>query len=276
MLFAVLLTLVRFPPTTWRFTEEQGWHPQTADELAARDATAGPAAVVAVQPWDLTLAEAARNRFLYLIGVLFMLGLFGGLLAIGQLAAYAEEQLDVSAATAGVLVAVLAVGNGLGRPTSGWLGARLGVRRSMAVAYAVLACGLAVMGLAGSMAVAVPAAFVTGLAFGGALALTPIMVALLFGASYLARLYGLIFIIGFGIGGLLGGIAGGRLVEAADGSYTMPFLVAAALAVVAAVLVRTLLPAPGRERQHTPRSQQAFDEFVAQLAALSGATQTRT
>jgi MFS family permease len=268
LVFALLLTIVRFPPLTWAFTQDRGWHPAPA---GAAPAPRGPAPMFELNEWDMRLAEAVRNRYLYIAGGIFMLGMFGGLLAIGQLAVYAEEHLEVSAALGGLLVAVFAVGNGTGRPTAGWLSARIGVRRSLVLAYAMMAAGLATLALSDAPAIAFPAAVLTGLAFGGSLALTPVVTALLFGTSFLARIYGLVFVIGFGIGGLSGGFTGSRLVVAFDGSYTIAFLLAATVAGLAALAARLLLPSQGQERQHTPRTKSAFDDFVAALASLKPA-----
>lgn len=261
VVYAVLLSLVRFPPATWAFTEERGWHPAPA---AATTGTA-PAPVFEIQPWDLHLGETLRNRYLYILGGIFMLGMFGGLLAIGQLALYAKDHLGVSAAVAGMFVAAFALGNGSGRPLTGWISARLGLRRTMSLVYLVLAVGLGVLAVVELPAVAFPAAVLTGLAFGGSLALTPVMTAMLFGTSYLARNYGFVFVLGFGIGGLAGGIVGSRLVVGLDGNYTVPFVLAGVLALLAAVLAHLLLPAAGMERRHNERTKAALDAWLASL-----------
>jgi MFS family permease len=255
---AVLVTIVRFPPADWTWDAEHGWHPGARVDASPR---------IQRFAWDLTLGEAIRTRYLWALGLLFLLCTSGGLLAIGQAAAWAEEDqptgLGVSAGLAAVVVMALSLANGTGRPTFGWLSSRLGVRRSMVLAYSLLACGLAAMAASTSVGTAIPAALLTGLAFGGALSLNPVMTTALFGVSSLGRIYGFLFFVGFGLGGVLGPLLGGSLYDLLD-DYAPVFLVAAGASVLAAVLARLLLPGPGRERQHTARS-------LAALAARSDA-----
>jgi OFA family oxalate/formate antiporter-like MFS transporter len=219
---------------------------------------------------DLTFAEAIRNRYLWTLGLLFLLCTSGGLLAIGQAAAWAEEEaptgLGVSAQLAAVVVMTLSLANGTGRPTFGWLSSRLGLRRSMVLAYTLLAVGLAGLAASTTVGTALPAALLTGLAFGGALSLNPVMTTFLFGVSSLGRIYGFLFLIGFGFGGVLGPLLGGSLYDLLD-DYAPVFLVAAGASVLAALLARLLLPGPGQERQHTARSRAAFDAMLAERVA---------
>ncbi len=258
---AVLVTLVRFPPAEWAWDAERGWHPDPSV-----DAPEG----IQRFAWDFTFAEAIRNRYLWTLGLLFLLCTSGGLLAIGQAAAWAEEEaptgLGVSAQLAAVVVMTLSLANGTGRPTFGWLSSRLGLRRSMVLAYTLLAVGLAGLAASTTVGTALPAALLTGLAFGGALSLNPVMTTFLFGVSSLGRIYGFLFLIGFGFGGVLGPLLGGSLYDLLD-DYAPVFLVAAGASVLAALLARLLLPGPGQERQHTARSRAAFDAMLAERVA---------
>jgi MFS transporter, OFA family, oxalate/formate antiporter len=258
----LLVTLVRFPPTDWSWNEERGWHPSETDGSVSHG--------VQHFEWDFTLAEAIRNRYLWALALLFLFSTSGGLLAIGQAAAWAEEPtpsgLGVSAGLAAVVVMALSVANGSGRPTFGWISARLGLRRSMVLAYSLLAAGLVAMALSTAMWMAIPAALLTGLAFGGALSLNPVMAAFLFGVSSLGRIYGFLFFVGFGVGGVVGPLLGGALYDRLE-DYAPVFLVAAGASLAAAASSRLLLPAPGAERQHTPRTSAALAEFFAGLPA---------
>jgi MFS family permease len=260
---AGLVTLVRFPPADWSWDAERGWHP---DPQSA--ATAG----VPHFARDLTFGEALRNRYLWVLGMLFLLCTSGGLLAIGQAAAWAEEDaptgLGVSPGLAALVVMALALANGTGRPTFGWLSSRLGLRRSMVLAYTLLACGLAGLAASSTVGTAIPAALLTGLAFGGALSLNPVMTRSLFGVSALGRTYGFLFFIGFGLGGVVGPLLGGSLYDLVD-DYAPVFLVAAAASVLAAVSARVLLPGPGQERQHTARSRAALEAMAAEASPVS-------
>jgi OFA family oxalate/formate antiporter-like MFS transporter len=273
VVYALLATLVRFPPANWAHSEDRGWHPRG-------EADAPPVAGLVVSADDLTLGEAARSRYLWLLGFLFLAAITGGLTAISQLAPFVEEAapvgLGLSVGVAAAVIVVFSFHNGLGRPFSGWVSARLGVRRTMVVFYALMAVGMALLSLSTAWtALVIPGVVVTGLAFGGVLAINPIMTVMLFGISYVARIYGLVFVLGFGIGGLVGPLVGGALYDAAD-SYVPAFVAGGALAAVSAVLVRVLLPAPGTERQHSPRTMTSLTpppEPLGGDAAGDGAAQ---
>jgi MFS family permease len=267
----LLVSLVRFPPPGWTWTAERGWHALEADEVQHE-------AGVQRFPWDLTLAEAIRNRYLWALALLFLFSTSGGLLAIGQAAAWAEEEapsgLGVSAGLAAVVVMALSLANGSGRPTFGWISGRLGLRRSMTLAYSILACGLIGLAVSTNVAMAIPAALVTGLAFGGALSLNPVMAAFLFGVSSLGRIYGFLFLVGFGLGGVIGPLLGGVLYDRME-DYAPVFLVAAAASALAALSARLLLPAPGAERQHTDRTRAALEDFFVAVRSGQGSPADR-
>jgi OFA family oxalate/formate antiporter-like MFS transporter len=249
--YALLATLVRFPPPNWVFADGRGWHPR-------EDADGPPGGGQVVSVTDLTLAEAVRSRYLWLLGLLFLAGIVGGLIAISQLAPFVEDAppagLGLSVALAAAVIVVFSVHNGLGRPFAGWVSARLGVRRTMVAFYALMAVGMALLSLSTFWTPLVVLGVVaTGLAFGGVLAINPIMTVMLFGISYVARIYGFVFVLGFGFGGLLGPLTGGAVYDATD-SYLPAFVAGGVLAAASALLVRLLLPGPGAERQHTPRT----------------------
>ncbi|MEM8621840.1 MAG: MFS transporter [Actinomycetota bacterium] len=260
-----LASLVRFPPVGWTWTEANGWHharPDAADRASVEQFSAG-----------LTLAEALHNRHLWTLALLFLLCTSGGLLAIGQAAAWAENSkpsgLGVSAGTAAIVVGVLSLANGLGRPAFGLLSAHLGARRSMVLAYTSLAGGLAAMAVVPVVWLAIPAVFIIGLSFGGALSLNPVMAASLFGVRSVGRIYGFLFFIGFGFGGLVGPLLGGVLYDRLN-DYAPVFVLAAAMSATAAVLARRLLPPPDTECQYTPPSLNASSVSPSR-ASLAGA-----
>lgn len=206
----------------------------------------------AAGPVGDTLGAAVRTSHLWFLALQFFLVVFGGLMVIGQVAAIVREAppsgSGLGPATAATLVAVLGVCNALGRPLFGGLSSLVGIRTAMVLCSLVMAGGLALLAIAATAPVAAVAVALLGLAFGGSLALSPIMTAAIFGAAFVARVYGLVYAIGFGAGGFAGSQAGG-VVVGLTGSYDGALLAAGAMAVAAGIVARLTLPARGNERR---------------------------
>jgi len=254
-IFAVVLliiaTILRFPPADWHFVAGKGWQPMEGDAAAAargRDE-------VAVNPNDLTFAEAARTPQMWLTGVMFFLSIFGGLMAISQLAAFARDAqpagIGMVAAAAALVVMTMAIFNGAGRPTWGAISDIIGIRNAYMIVICLMIAAMLTLSIAATPTMMFVAAGLTGFAFGGTLALNPILTTAFFGSTYVARIYGLVFLIGFGGGGFFGPMVGG-MVRTQTGSYDMAFLSAAATATVALVLAFFLVPKRGQENLKRP------------------------
>jgi len=252
--FAVALliigTVLRFPPADWHFVPGKGWEPMEGDAAAARGKDA-----VAINPQDLTFAEAARTPQMWLTGVMFFLSIFGGLMAISQLAAFARDAqpagIGMVAAAAALVVMTMAIFNGAGRPTWGIISDYIGIRNAYMIVIGFMIAAMLTLSIAATPTMMFVAAALTGFAFGGTLALNPILTTAFFGSTYVARIYGLVFLIGFGGGGFFGPMVGG-IVRTQTGSYDMAFLSAAATAAVALVLAFFLVPKRGQEHLKRP------------------------
>lgn len=250
--YLVLATLVRFPPPGWVFDPEHGWQWRPRPDGAHLDEES----TVTHDPMDLRLREALGVPALWWLSVTFLLAVVGGLTTISELAPYIEAAepagLDAAPVTAAALIVVFSLHNGLGRPLSGWASARVGLKRATLGCYLLMATGMLVLSAATVWEpLVVPGVMLTGLAFGSTLALNPTMTVALFGASYVARIYGVVFVIGFGIGGLVGPPLGGALLDL-TGSYVPAFVAGAAASLLAAAGA-VLLPAG--ERQHSTRTR---------------------
>ena len=252
--FAVVLliiaTVLRFPPSDWHFVPGKGWQPMDGDAIAARGKDE-----VAVNPNDLTFAEAARTPQMWLTGAMFFLSIFGGLMAISQLAAFARDAqpagIGMVAAVAALVVMTMAIFNGAGRPTWGAISDLIGIRNAYMIVICLMIAAMLTLSIAATPTMMFVAAGLTGFAFGGTLALNPILTTAFFGSTYVARIYGLVFLIGFGGGGFFGPMVGG-MVRTQTGSYDMAFLSAAATATVALVLAFFLVPKRGQEHLKRP------------------------
>lgn len=196
----------------------------------------------------LRFAQAVRTRQLWVLGGVFFLTISGALMVTSQLAALVQvappRGPGLTAALAAGVITVLAVCNGFGRPLWGWISGRLGPRTCLVVCPCLMAIALLGLALAlpagGRVGVTLSVALL-GLAFGGALALNPIMASAVFGPAYVARIYGLIFLLGFSFGGFLGPQIGARIRALSD-SETPALYAGAAAALAAAVLAALFLP----------------------------------
>lgn len=251
VVYLALTTLVRFPPPDWRFDADRGWH-----HLPAHDRAPLGRSQNAHDPTDLTLREALHSRALWLLSITFLLAVIGGLTTISELAPFIEAAqptgLGATPGTAAALIVIFSLHNGLGRPLSGWASARAGLRHATLGCYLLMAAGMLVLAAATAWnPLVVPGVMVTGLAFGSILALNPTMTVALFGASFVARIYGVVFVVGFGVGGLLGPPLGGAVLDA-TGSYVPVFVAGAVASILAAGGAIAL---PDGERQHSARTR---------------------
>jgi len=253
--FALVLLIIgsalRFPPADWHFVPGQGWQPMDGAAAAALGQNE-----VAVDPQDLSFAEAVRTPQMWLTGLMFFLSIFGGLMAVSQLAAFARDApssgVGMAATGAGLVVMTLAIFNGAGRPAWGAISDLIGIRNAYMVVIGLMIAAMLSLSLAATPTALFVAAALTGFAFGGTLALNPILTTAFFGSSYVASIYGLVFLLGFGGGGFFGPLVGG-MVRTATGNYDMAFLTAAATASAALVLAFFLVPKRGQEHLKRPR-----------------------
>jgi len=252
VVYLALTTLVRFPPPDWTFDGDRGWQ-----HLSGHDrAQLGRQAQNAPDPADLTLREALDSRALWLLSITFFLAIIGGLTTISELAPFIESAeptgLGATPGTAAALIVVFSLHNGLGRPLSGWASARAGLRHATLGCYLLMAAGMLVLAAATAWApLVLPGVMITGLAFGSILALNPTMTVALFGASFVARIFGVVYVIGIGAGGLLGPPLGGAVLDA-TGSYVPVFIAGAVASMLAAGGAVAL---PDGERQHSTRTR---------------------
>lgn len=253
LVFAVVLviigTILRFPPSDWHFVQGVGWQPRDGiggDEKAAQKMAQQPA----VDARDLPFVEAVKTPQLWFAGLLFFLSISGGLMAVSQIAAFARDPLPaglaIVAAVAAQVVILIAIFNGSGRPFWGYVSNKVGLKTAYPLVLILMASAMAVLAVADSLPILALGAAMTGFAFGGTLALAPILTTAFFGPSFIGSIYGLVFLLGFGFGGLIGPMAGGY-VRTTTGDYSPAFFAVAGVALVGAVLAALFIPKKGHE-----------------------------
>jgi MFS family permease len=181
-----------------------------------------PPRVVEQAPLDLrTVIRLRLFRWLYVSALLMSLALF---VPFVFLVSYAKDH-GITEGHAATLVSFLGLGSLAGRLVLGIFAGRLGVLRLYVGCFLVLAASFALWAVGGgAFAILATFAVVLGIAYGGYVALSPAVMAELFGLASLGAVLGASYTAG-GIGGLVGPPAAGWLIDT-TGSY-VPAIVAA-------------------------------------------------
>ena len=191
---------------------------------------------------DYDWQQMVRTRQFALLWLMYAFSAFAGLMIIGHMAKIAALQmagLDLGF----LLVAVLAVGNALGRVIAGMVSDRIGGIRTMLIVFVAQAAMMGALAFSNTVAALVPVAAAVGFCYGANLSLFPSTTAGFFGTKNLGVNYGLVFT-AWGVGGVFGSMAAGSIVDSA-GSYGLAYAIAAGLCVLAAGLTfATKPPAP--------------------------------
>jgi OFA family oxalate/formate antiporter-like MFS transporter len=223
---------LRNPPEGWR---PAGWAPPSPKEISLQTAT------------DYPPGETLRTGTFYRMWIAYALGTAAGLMVIGHLAAFAEG-VGFSARDAALSVGVLSAGNGCGRIGSGWLSDHIGRTRTLALAMGVTALLLFLEPRVGTVPLLFGSVFLIGYCYGSQLAVFPSATADFFGIRNLGNNYGLL-LTAWGTAGVIGPMAGGKIFDVTK-SYQAAFLIAAALAFLAAVVIATVRPPTPRRPVH--------------------------
>ncbi len=215
---------LRNPPQGWR---PAGWIPPAPEEASFRTL------------WDYPPGKMLRTGTFYRMWFAYALGTSAGLMVIGHLAAFAEGA-GFSPRDAALSVGILSAGNGFGRIASGWLSDHIGRIRTLCLVMGTTALLLLLQPRVGTVPLLFGSVFLIGYCYGSQLAVFPSATADFFGIRNLGNNYGLL-LTAWGTAGVIGPMAGGKIFDATK-SYTTAFLIAAALAFLAAVIIATVRP----------------------------------
>jgi MFS family permease len=190
------------------------------------------------------IGSAVRTRAfaaLYASGVLMSLALFQ---VFVFLAPYAEDQ-GISKVRAAVLVGVVGGSSIVGRIGLGFVADRLGRIRTFQACFLAMAASYFIWLVSHSFGPLLVFAVVMGVGYGGFIALSPAVVADLFGTAGMGGVIGLQYTAA-GIGGLIGPIAAGRVIDSAG--YAWAIGLSGAMAFLSFVALLWLPRAPGPQR----------------------------
>jgi OFA family oxalate/formate antiporter-like MFS transporter len=209
---------LKAPPPGWK---PAGWAPPAP--------AAGAAAQKATR--DFTHEETTKDMKFWLLYLAYFCGSFAGLMVIGHLAGFGRDQGLTAMAAAGA-VSSLAFSNAATRILSGWF---------VDVTFAVQAAAMvAIFQLGGSVYGLSAIAMLIGWNYGAMFTLFPATCGQFYGMTAQGSNYGLLFT-AWGLAGFAGPWIGGYLKDS-TGSYYAPFLIAAALCALGAVVLFTTKP----------------------------------
>ena len=238
LFLAVLVSagaLLAFPPADWKAPEAKATSRRTWSPQAEVDSR-----------------TMVRSPTFWIAWALYVLGTAGGFMVIGKAKPIAEEIGLATGLLAIAAVQVLAVFNSIGRPIFGRSADAYGPRRTLLTMFAVLLGAMALLALSTWWVPLYAGIAITGMVFGGFLAVMPAIAAYFFGQKNLGSNYGVLFT-GYGVGALVATFAAGPIRDA-FGSYVPAFYVGIALSVFGlalSFLVRP--PRPTTARVEPPK-----------------------
>ncbi len=219
-----LSLLLQYPPSDW----------QPPAEVAARSRRAWRP-VAEIGPRTML-----RSRLFWTAWTLYVLGTAEGFMVIGNAYTIATEIGFATDAVATAAVMVLALFNSGGRPLFGRLADHSSPRTALGVMYAILLGAMALLSVAKGLGPVLVGIALTGIVFGGFLAVMPALTTLYFGAEHSGANYGLLFT-AFGVGNVVALFAGGWIRET-TGAFFAAFNIGLALSAIGLLLSLEVRP----------------------------------
>lgn len=181
---------------------------------------------------NLTWRQMLRSPVFYSMLLMLLCGAFFGLMTISQASPIAQNMIGMTAVSASVVVAVLALFNAGGRLLCGFLSDHLGILRTLVAALILAIVGLFLLFTCreGQSIKFIAGMCIVGVCFGAFMGIFPGFTASQFGSRNNSVNYGIMFI-GFALAGLLGPSAMSAIYTN-SGSYQLAFLIAIGLAVL--------------------------------------------
>jgi len=197
---------------------------------------------------DYTFKEAINTRLFWLMFLMFILVVTGGMMAVAQLGVIAQDlgvkefKVDLHFFVMAALPLALMLDrimNGVSRPLFGWISDHIGRERTMVIAFTLEGCGIIALGYFGSN----PYAFlilsgIVFLAWGEVYSLFSALACDAFGTKHIGKIYGVLYT-AKGIGALFVPI--GNLMMEATGTWSTVLYTVAAMDLTAALLAMVVL-----------------------------------
>lgn len=200
------------PPTPKTLPDKKPKAPSTSEDYSPREM------MKTVQFWSLW--------------IMFAFSASAGLIIIGHVAKIAQTQGGLE--TGFIFAALLAIGNAGGRIVTGIVSDKIGRTNTLILVFVLQAVNMFAYITYTSTTLLTVGAIVTGATYGSLLALFPATTWDWFGLKHAGTNYGLIFT-AWGVGGLVGPVMAGRIIDS-TGGYGASYIVSAILLLVAAAM----------------------------------------
>ncbi|MFC0302576.1 OFA family MFS transporter [Virgibacillus soli] len=181
---------------------------------------------------DYSPGEMMKTFQFWSLWVMYAFSASAGLIIIGHVAKIAQTQGGLE--TGFLFAALLAIGNAGGRIVTGAVSDKIGRSATLILVFILQAINMFAFITYTSGPMLTFGAIVTGATYGALLALFPATTWDWFGLKNSGTNYGLMFT-AWGVGGLVGPLMAGRIIDA-TGGYDMVYIVSAILLLVAAGL----------------------------------------
>jgi nitrate/nitrite transporter NarK len=203
--------------------------------VADPSSSQGSLSSVQISGHEMTPSQIISKGSFWILWFLYFIGAGAGLMVIGSISGMAKKSMGTSAFIA---VAVLAVGNALGRVIAGTLSDKIGRRATLLLVFlfqaVLMFAAIPVTGGATTPLVLVLIAALIGGNYGANLSLFPSITKDLWGLKNFGMNYGLIFT-AWGVGGfVLARVT--QMLKASSGNFNSSFMVAGCLLIVGALL----------------------------------------
>ncbi len=205
---------------------------------------AGVIPSVTLKRAEFTPGEVLRTWQFYVLWFMYVCGAGAGLMIISKLAKIAQLQANVQLGF--VLVAVLAIGNGVGRIVAGMASDKIGRKATLFACFAMQACLILALSKAGvenalgsPVVLAVLSALI-GANYGANLSLFPSITKDYYGLKNFGVNYGLVFT-AWGLGGFMLSLLAGWVYDAYQ-TFAFAYYCSAGLLVIAAAVTFLVTP----------------------------------
>lgn len=206
--------LLKAPPENWR---PSGWIPPQN-------------ARIKVAAHDFSSMEMLKTSTFKLVFGTYFLSMVAGMMTIGHISAFASD-IGYTKMQSALVLTVLALANGFGRITFGVISDKMGRANTLTFIFGLIGVSMLLLYYMTTLFALYMMASITGLCFGGFLAVYPPTTADFFGPKNFGTNYGLVFL-GYGAGCFAGPWLGGMVYDA-TGSYLLAFTIAGILALSA-------------------------------------------
>ena len=206
---------------------------QCAQELASCNDETQTQAQAQVR--DIPSRQMVRMPLFWMLMTCFAVMCSAGMMITAHASDIGQLLVDMDATQGALMVGLLAVGSFSGRFLFGLLSDRLGGINTFMIAMVLTACDMLFIGQANTFLLFIVALMMAGACFGACMSVMPSVCAALFGDKHFSQNYSLVYL-GYTLACFVGPMLG-ALVMSNTGTYDLAFLISAALAVVALVML---------------------------------------